>query len=30
METGMFDRTNGLCGPVIMNRFGKPALISPR
>src|SRR3954469_3952880 len=22
--------TPGLCGPVIMNRFGKPAIISPR
>src|SRR4029077_8032193 len=30
IDTGMFDSTDGLCGPVIVNRFGKPALIRPR
>ena len=30
IDTGMFDSTDGLCGPVMVNRFGYPALISPR
>ena len=30
IDTGMLDSTDGLCGPVIVNRFGYPALISPR
>ena len=29
-DTIMFDRTDGLPGPVIMNRLGKPAVIRPR
>ena len=28
--TGMFASTDGLCGPVIVNRLGKPATASPR
>jgi hypothetical protein len=30
MATGMLDSTDGLCGPVIMNMFGKPCVVSPR
>ncbi|CAA9225662.1 MAG: hypothetical protein AVDCRST_MAG04-851 [uncultured Acetobacteraceae bacterium] len=30
IDTIMLLSTEGLPGPVIMNRFGKPALISPR
>ena len=30
IDTGMLDSTDGLCGPVMVNRFGKPALIRPR
>ena len=30
IDTDMFDSTDGLPGPVIMNRFGKPTVISPR
>ena len=25
IETGMFDSTDGLCGPVMVKKFGKPA-----
>ena len=30
IDTAMFDSTDGLPGPVIMNRLGKPATVSPR
>src|SRR3954468_1715048 len=30
METTMLDSTDGLPGPVIMNRLGKPAVPIPR
>lgn len=30
IDTIMFESTDGLPGPVIMNRFGKPTDISPR
>ena len=30
IDTGMFDSTEGLCGPVIVNRFGKPPIAMPR
>ena len=30
IDTIMFDSTDGLPGPVIMNRFGNPSTISPR
>jgi hypothetical protein len=30
METIILLSTDGLPGPVIMNRFGKPAVIRPR
>ena len=30
MDTIMFDSTDGLPGPVIMNRLGKPATVRPR
>src|SRR5579859_1644384 len=30
IETAMFDRTDGLPGPVIMKKFGNPAVMSPR
>ena len=30
MATAMFASTDGLPGPVIMNRLGKPSLMSPR
>ena len=29
IDTGMFDSTDGLWGPVIVNRFGKPATVRP-
>ena len=30
IDTDMFDSTDGLPGPVIMNRLGKPTLNRPR
>ena len=30
IDTGMFESTEGEPGPVIMNRFGKPTLDTPR
>ena len=30
IDTAMFDSTDGLPGPVIMNRLGKPATVRPR
>ncbi len=30
MATGMFVSTDGLCGPVMVNRLGKPATATPR
>ena len=30
IDTTMFESTEGLPGPVTMNRFGKPAAIKPR
>ena len=30
IDTAMLDSTDGLPGPVIRNRFGKPAVIRPR
>ena len=30
IDTVMFENTDGLPGPVIMNRLGKPATVSPR
>ena len=30
IATGMLDSTDGLCGPVMMNRFGKPRVVRPR
>ena len=30
IDTGMLDSTDGLCGPVIVNRFGNPATTKPR
>ena len=30
IDTAMFDSTDGLPGPVIRNRFGKPVVVRPR
>jgi len=30
IDTNMFDSTDGLCGPVIMKKFGNPVVIRPR
>jgi len=30
IDTIMFDSTEGLPGPVMVKRFGKPTLVSPR
>ena len=30
IDTGMFDSTDGLCGPVMVNKLGKPATEMPR
>src|SRR6188472_3807759 len=30
IETAMFDKTDGLPGPVSMKKFGNPAVMSPR
>jgi CheY-like chemotaxis protein len=30
IDTGIFDSTDGLCGPVMVNRLGKPATEMPR
>ena len=30
IETIMFENTDGLAGPVIVNRFGKPCTMMPR
>src|SRR5215210_1442932 len=30
IDTVMFDSTDGLPGPVTMNRFGNPVVVSPR
>jgi hypothetical protein len=30
VETGMFDSTDGLCGPVIVKKLGNPAMATPR
>ena len=30
IATGMLDSTDGLCGPVMTNRFGKPRVVRPR
>ncbi len=30
IDTTMFDSTDGLPGPVIMNRLGNPTVVSPR
>ena len=30
IDTAMFDRTDGLPGPVIVKKFGNPVVIRPR
>ena len=30
IDTGMFDSTDGLCGPVMLKKLGKPAIEMPK